>query len=495
MATGPGRSFPAAAARRPAAAAPAAGRAAASQSSGAFGKARPAASVARPRFPWPLAVGLMALAAGVGGVWAATALPNMPALESPRTIASREAAERRAEHRAFTAPYLGQESQEIRVAQGETLANILTRAGATPGDANAALTSVSNVFNPRSIRPGQPISLYFQRRSPERVELTGFAFRSAPGASVTVNRVASGDFTARTVLMPLTFEIARVAARVDTSLYDAAQRQGATSEIIAQMADVFSYDVDFQRDIHPGDPFEFVFHRFYDDKGETVRTGELLYVSLSTNDRKREYYRFQAPGDRSPQWYDLDGNSARKALMKTPINGARISSGFGFRMHPIMGYSRMHRGVDFAAPSGTPIMAAGEGVVDRAGRFGGYGNYVRIRHASNYETAYAHMSRFARGIRPGARVRQGQIIGYVGTTGASTGPHLHYEVYRGAQQINPMGLRVQVGRNLTGADLQLFLAERARIDRLREVRQQETEAQIARATQVSEGGASRGLAE
>jgi murein DD-endopeptidase MepM/ murein hydrolase activator NlpD len=264
-----------------------------------------------------------------------------------------------------------------------------------------------------------------------------------------------------------------VAARVDTSLYDAAQRQGATSEIIAQMADVFSYDVDFQRDVKPGDPFEFVFHRFYDDKGETVRTGELLYVSLETRGRTREYYRFQAPGDTSPQWYDLDGKSARKFLMKTPVNGARLSSGFGFRMHPIMGYTRMHRGTDFAAPTGAPIMAAGEGVIVQAGRNGGYGNYVRIHHSAQYETAYGHMSRFARGIRRGARVRQGQIIGYVGSTGASTGPHLHYEVHRNGSQINPMSLRVPTGRNLTGADLQLFLTERARIDRLREVRERE----------------------
>jgi murein DD-endopeptidase MepM/ murein hydrolase activator NlpD len=459
----------------------------------AFGKARAAAVVAQPRFPWPLALIMLGATLVVGGFWAISVLPNLPPLEGPQAVADREAAERLAEHRAFTASYQGQVAEQVRVAQGETLASILTRAGASATDANAALLSVSNVFNPNAIRAGLPVNLYFQRRGREQVELTGFAFRSAPGASVTVNRISTGDFTARTVLMPLTFETTRVAGRVDTSLYDAAQRQGATSEIIAQMADVFSYDVDFQRDVRPGDPFEFVFHRFYDDKGETVRTGELLYVSLQTMGRTREYYRFQAPGDNSPQWYDLDGKSARKFLMKTPVNGARLSSGFGFRLHPIMGYTRMHRGVDFACAPGTPIMAAGEGVVVRAGPFSGYGNYVRIHHSSNYDTAYGHMMRFATGIRPGVRVRQGQIIGYVGSTGASTGPHLHYEVFRGDTQINPMGLKAASGRNLTGSDLQLFLAERARIDRLREVRQQESEALVA--SSAPTGGAASGLAQ
>jgi murein DD-endopeptidase MepM/ murein hydrolase activator NlpD len=162
--------------------------------------------------------------------------------------------------------------------------------------------------------------------------------------------------------------------------------------------------------------------------------------------------------------------------MKTPINGARLSSGFGMRRHPILGYSRLHRGTDFAAPTGTPIMAAGDGVVTRAGPFGSFGNYVRIRHGDGYETAYAHLSRFGRGMRAGTRVRQGQIIGYVGTTGRSTGPHLHYEVLRRGAQVNPMGLRMPTGRNLAGRDRELFEIERLRIDTLRQARAQEARA-------------------
>jgi murein DD-endopeptidase MepM/ murein hydrolase activator NlpD len=233
-----------------------------------------------------------------------------------------------------------------------------------------------------------------------------------------------------------------------------------------------------------------VFERFYDDEGNTVRTGDLLFVALDSRRGSRAFYQFLAPGDSRPDWYDAEGKSARRFLMRTPINGARLSSGYGMRRHPILGYSRMHRGTDFAAPTGTQILAAGDGTVVRAGRFGSYGNYVRIRHANGYETAYAHMSRFGRNMRAGASVRQGQVIGYVGTTGRSTGPHLHYEVMRRGTQINPVNLRVANGRNLDGRALELFRIERSRIDTLRQVRARETPAQeaVLRAT----GGAASG---
>jgi murein DD-endopeptidase MepM/ murein hydrolase activator NlpD len=391
----------------------------------------------------------------------------------PEALAARSAerleASRRAEHDAFTEAYLSHEAREMRVARGETLAGLLTRAGASPGEAQAAIASIADVFNPRRLRPGQPINLFFQR-GPERAELTGIAFRSQPGASVTANRTLEGQFAAREVLMPLTYEIARIAAPVQTTLYGDALQLGATDREVAALADAFAYDVDFQRDVQPGDRFELVFERFYDDEGRTVRTGDLLFVSLETRRGPRNFYAFAGPEDDKVDWYDADGKSARRFLMKTPVNGARLSSGFGMRRHPILGYSRMHRGTDFAAPTGTPVMAAGDGVVVRAGPFGTYGNYVRIRHADGYETAYAHLSRFGRGLRPGQRVRQAQIVGYVGTTGRSTGPHLHYEVMYRGQQINPDRLRVAQGRNLAGRDLELFQAERGRIDALRQAR-------------------------
>jgi murein DD-endopeptidase MepM/ murein hydrolase activator NlpD len=420
------------------------------------------------------AVGLMAGAAivGMGLAWNAGLFSGAADAAAAEAEATRDAAARRAELLAFTEVYVQHEAREFRIASGETLAGLLSRAGASSSEASAALHSIADVYNPRRLRPGQPVSLYFQRNG-AAAELTGIAFRSAPGASVTANRTMSGGFEAREVLMPVTFEIARIAAPVETNLYASALALGATDREVAALADAFAYDVDFQRDVHPGDDFELVFERYYDDEGNTVRTGDLLFVSLESSRGSRAFYQFMAPGDPRPDWYDAEGKSARRFLMKTPINGARLSSGFGMRRHPILGYSRMHRGTDFAAPTGTPILAAGEGTVVRAGPYSSYGNYVRIRHANGYETAYAHMSRFARGMRAGARVRQGQVIGYVGTTGRSTGPHLHYEVLRRGQQVNPMSLRVPTGRNLTGRALELFMIERERIDTLRQVRARE----------------------
>jgi len=432
------------------------------------------------------AAGLMAAASmvGLGLAWNAGLFSGAADAAAAESVAMREEAARRAEQLAFTEVYLRHETKEMRVANGETLAGLLTRAGASSTDANAALSSIADVYNPRRLRPGQAISLYFQRDGAQ-ARLTGVAFRSEPGASVAANRTAAGAFEAREVQMPLTFEIARIAAPVETSLYSSALQLGATDREVAALADAFSYDVDFQRDVRPGDRFELVFERFYDDEGNTVRTGDLLFVSLESSRGSREFYQFMAPGDARPDWYDADGKSARRFLMKTPINGARLTSGYGMRRHPILGYSRMHRGTDFAAPTGTPILAAGDGTVVRAGPFSSFGNYVRIRHANGYETAYAHMSRFARGMRVGARVRQGQVIGYVGTTGRSTGPHLHYEVLRRGQQVNPMSLRVANGRNLTGRSLELFMIERERINTLRQVRARENPSQEAVATPTS----------
>ncbi len=429
-------------------------------------------------------------AGGLSYGWSTGLFTGISPAQAAAVVAAREAAAARAEHLAFTEVYLAHEAREVTVGRGETLAGVLTRAGAAPSEARAALISIQDVYNPRLLRPGQPINLFFERQRDSEARLTGIAFRSEPGASVTANRLPAGGFAAREVLMPLTFEVARISAAVETSLYASALELGATDREVAALADAFAYDVDFQRDVRPGDHFELVFERFYDDEGRTVRTGDLLFVALETQRGPRNFYSFQTPDSTTTDWYDADGKSARRFLMKTPINGARLSSGFGMRRHPIMGYSRMHRGTDFAAPTGTPIMAAGEGVVVRAGPYGTYGNYVRIRHGDGYETAYAHLSRFGRGMRAGARVRQGQVIGFVGNTGRSTGPHLHYEVLHRGGQVNPMGLRVPQGSNLTGRELELFQVERERIDALRQARDNQTGGAIEAAASTA-GGALR----
>jgi murein DD-endopeptidase MepM/ murein hydrolase activator NlpD len=220
--------------------------------------------------------------------------------------------------------------------------------------------------------------------------------------------------------------------------------------------------VDFQRSIRPGDGFEVMFEKLYTEDGEFARFGNVLYGKLVLSGTNLPLYRFTTKGGLT-DFFGTIGKSARKALMRTPIDGARLSSGFGRRRHPILGYTKMHRGLDFAAPRGTPIYAAGNGTVVYRARNGAYGNYIRIRHNSEYSTAYGHMSRFSRKVRRGRRVKQGQIIGYVGTTGRSTGPHLHYEVLNRGRQLNPFRLKLPSGKSLKGAELVRFNAERQRV--------------------------------
>lgn len=251
---------------------------------------------------------------------------------------------------------------------------------------------------------------------------------------------------------------------ISSSLYVAAIEAGIPDSVIIDLIGLYSYDIDFQREIRRGDEFELLFERFYDDAGRAVKSGNIDYASMTVQGRQKGYYRFKATDDGITDYYDAKGQSAKKFLMRTPINGARISSGFGRRRHPVLGYTKQHMGTDFAAPTGTPIFAAGNGVIERSSRYGSYGNYVRIRHANGYKTAYAHMSRYGKGVKQGRRVKQGQIIGYVGATGRVTGAHLHYEVMLNGKKVNPLRIKVPTGRKLGGNMLAAFRLERDRID-------------------------------
>ena len=233
------------------------------------------------------------------------------------------------------------------------------------------------------------------------------------------------------------------------------------------MIRIYSFDVDFQRELQPGDSFEVLYEALFENDGSLAKTDGVLYASLTLSGQRLDMYNF-TPHSGHSDFFDSKGQSVRKTLMRTPIDGARLSSRFGMRKHPVLGYSRLHKGTDFAAPRGTPVYAAGDGVVESAGRNGAYGKYVRIRHNSTYKTAYAHMRRIAKGMRRGKRVRQGQVIGYVGSSGRSTGPHLHYEVLRGGRQVNPLKIKLPSGEKLKSADLESFERERARINTLRQ---------------------------
>ena len=242
---------------------------------------------------------------------------------------------------------------------------------------------------------------------------------------------------------------------IDSSLFEAGASVGVPIPVMAAMIRAYSYDVDFQRDIQPGDEFQVMYERYFTDEGAAARDGDILYAALTLGGKQMELYRYKTR-DGIVDYFNRQGESIRKALLRTPIDGARVSSKFGMRRHPILGFSKMHAGMDFAAPTGTPIYAAGNGVIEEIGRKNGYGNYVRIKHNQQIATAYAHLSKFGGGMRRGGRVQQGDIIGYVGTTGRSTGPHLHYEVLRGGRQINPMSIDLPTGVALEGREMAAF---------------------------------------
>ena len=253
-----------------------------------------------------------------------------------------------------------------------------------------------------------------------------------------------------------------IRSKIKSNLYSAAIGASIEPNIIVEFARIFGFEVDFQRDIRKGDWFEILYERFEDDNNIVKDTGKIIYASMYVNGAEINLYNFKDNKDTG--FYDLKGKSIVKSLMKTPINGARLSSSFGMRKHPILGYNKMHKGTDFAAPSGTPIMASGAGKITRARWCGGGGNCVKIKHNSTYETIYAHMKSFARGIKEGKRVRQGQIIGYVGSTGLSTGPHLHYEVIVNGKKVNSQKLKLPSGKILKGKIREEFELARIKID-------------------------------
>ena len=249
------------------------------------------------------------------------------------------------------------------------------------------------------------------------------------------------------------------------SLYKAASDQNIPINTIIEFAGIYGFQVDFQRDIRKKDKFQIMYEVFLNEKKEIIETGEILFANLKLSGQENSLYYFDYKG--SEGHYDKGGKSVKKALMKTPINGARLSSPFGMRKHPIDGYNKMHKGTDFAAPMGTPIMASGDGIVKKAGWCGGGGNCVKIKHNSTYQTVYAHMSKFARGIKSGVRVKQGQTIGYVGSTGKSTGPHLHYEVIVNGKKVNSQKLKLPSGKILKGKERKLFETNKIKLDVLR----------------------------
>lgn len=348
----------------------------------------------------------------------------------------------------------------------QTLTDLVVSLGANHQDANSALHTLysGDLLDARRLRPGLLAEAFMEDN-----QLKALSIRAEADRSLLITRTQNGAWEATALNARLTPSYHRIAASIETSIYDTARNLGAGDQQVVDFANAFAYDVDFQREIHPGDAFEIVYETYVDERGKPVKSGEVVFASLDGRALSRDFYRFAPSDDQVADYFDSKGESATKFLMKTPINGARLSSSFGKRRHPISGYTRLHKGTDFAAPTGTPVYAAGHGTVARASRYGGYGNYVKIKHANGYQTAYAHLSRYGRGMKAGKRVRQGDIIGYVGSTGASTGPHLHYEVYIKGTPVNAMRLKLPTGRKLaeTPEILAEFAARKAEIDQIR----------------------------
>ena len=297
-------------------------------------------------------------------------------------------------------------------------------------------------------------------------KITEFTYQISNTEKIYLKRNIQEDvFNEEILIIKLDKKIIYEENIIIDSLYRAATKKNIPANTIVEFAGIYGFQVDFQRDIRKEDKFQIMYEIFLNEKKEIVETGEILFANLKLSGQDNSLYYFNESG--SEGHYDKSGKSVKKALMKTPINGARLSSPFGMRKHPIDGFNKMHKGTDFAAPMGTPIMASGDGVITKAGWCGGGGNCIKIKHNSTYQTVYAHMSKFARGMKTGVRVKQGQTIGYVGSTGKSTGPHLHYEVIVNGKKVNSQKLKLPSGKILKGKERKRFETNKIKLDVLK----------------------------
>jgi murein DD-endopeptidase MepM/ murein hydrolase activator NlpD len=339
----------------------------------------------------------------------------------------------------------------LTVTDGKTLTNVLASADVTMNDAQAAVEAARKIYDPRRLKAGQVVTVSFKPGvAPASTVFQGFEIQADPLHLITVERGATG-FSAGQTILPIRVETHALHGVIHNSLVESAQAAGLPYSITASLIRAFSYDVDFQREIQPEDRFKVLYTTQVTSTGS--RPGEVLYAELTLSGKVHAIYGVRR-GDGAIDYFTRDGKSIKKGLLKTPVDGARLTSGFGMRMHPILGFTRMHKGVDFGVPTGTPIYAAGDGVIEFAGWAGGYGKFVKIRHNPHMETAYGHMSRIA--ATQGQQVHQGEVIGYVGMTGDATGPHLHYEVVKDGAQVNPINVTVPVNTGLEGNDLVAF---------------------------------------
>tara|TARA_B100000809_G_scaffold250057_1_gene282101 strand:+ start:57 stop:1355 length:1299 start_codon:yes stop_codon:yes gene_type:complete len=347
---------------------------------------------------------------------------------------------------------------------GDTFEKILNEINVPKNEKIKILKKISKFKFVNKLYKNQKISFKVDRKNP--IKILGFSVQTSKTKTINFYRnTAIDDFEYKEIEKNLKQIIVFKEAEITSSLYSSAIDIGIQPNVIIDFARIYGFQVDFQRDIWKDDSFQLVYETFLDGNGKILETGNIIYANLILQGRENPLYIFKNKKDYDH--FDQFGKSIRKSLMKTPINGARLSSSFGIRKHPILGFNKMHKGTDFAAPMGTPIMASGEGKIVRARWCGGGGNCVKIKHNSTYSTVYAHMSKFGRNIKEGVRIKQGQIIGYVGSTGMSTGPHLHYEVIENGRKINSQKLKLPSGKILKGKERELFEIEKIKINVLK----------------------------
>ncbi len=362
------------------------------------------------------------------------------------------------------------------VKNGDTLLKILADFGAEEQEVFSIISALKKIKPSLNLNLGDKINITYKAlvadtkntdkiSNNSKITILNLTIPSSLDEKIVISRKSDDSYDAREIEVKLLKYNSKYFGTIKNGLFVDGVESGISPNSMMNMINLYGYDVDFQRDIHSGDKFEMLVESYYDENGKKVRDGNVLFSSLTLQNRSIEIYMHKIDG--RIEYFDAKGNSIKKSLLRTPINGARISSGFGMRRHPILGYSKMHKGVDFSASSGTPILAAGNGVIIYMAVKGGYGNYVQIRHNNDYATAYGHASRFNRKFRVGSKVKQGDVVAYVGSTGRSTGPHLHFELlYRGTQ-VNPAKVKATSGIKLVGKELVRFESSKNEIDKYR----------------------------
>ena len=349
------------------------------------------------------------------------------------------------------------------IKNGDTIQKILKKLKVQNNEIQTVINQYKKYGNPNQLLVGNIINIIIEKNlTTNKNFIVKFAVPITKSTTIAIIRDEDNKITSQKIITKLYKKKTLAENIITKNLYSSAIDAKINPDTIIEFARIFGFEIDFQRDIRKNDYFKIIYEKYFDENGEFIKSGSILFAHMSVNGREISLYKFG--DDKNYGYFDINGKSVEKALMKTPINGARLSSSFGMRKHPISGFTKMHQGTDFAAPMGTPIMASGTGTVTRAKWCGGGGNCIKIKHNSTYETIYAHMKSFAKGIKVGKKVRQGQIIGFVGSTGMSTGPHLHYEVIINGQKVNSQKLQLPSGKVLKGDEREKFEIHRIKTD-------------------------------